>query len=317
MTDGKSCVIIGAGIAGLTAARMLSDRGWSVVLLDKGRGPGGRMATRRMGEGRFDHGAQFFTVRDARFREAVDRWESRGWVTPWFTESGHVRYRGADGMEGIAKQLAQRLEVHPKTKVERIATSDGGWRVLADTGEEFRASALLLTAPAPQSKELLAWCWDALPAAMVKVLNGISYDPCFALLARLDGPSGVPAPGYVRLEDGPITFIADNTQKGISTGSAAVTIHARADFTRRYFDAAQDEVAQLLRQAAQPWLGTAVLERGLHRWKYSQPVDTTVERYLFATEPAPLAIAGDGFGGARVEGAFLSGLSAAERMLTI
>ena len=63
----ESCIVVGAGISGLLAARELSDAGWRVTVLDKGRGVGGRMATRRTGGARFDHGAQFFTVRDERF----------------------------------------------------------------------------------------------------------------------------------------------------------------------------------------------------------------------------------------------------------
>lgn len=69
-------------MAGLTAAGVLRKGGWQVVLLDKGRRAGGRMATRRQGQSRFDHGAQFFMVRDGRFEEAVREWEWTGWVKP-------------------------------------------------------------------------------------------------------------------------------------------------------------------------------------------------------------------------------------------
>ncbi|MBC7927970.1 MAG: NAD(P)-binding protein, partial [Bryobacteraceae bacterium] len=89
MSETQSCLIVGAGMAGLTAAGALRARGWAVVLLDKGRGAGGRMATRRIGESGLDHGAQFFTVLDARFRDAVNRWERANWVAPWFAEGGH------------------------------------------------------------------------------------------------------------------------------------------------------------------------------------------------------------------------------------
>ncbi|MDQ6705156.1 MAG: FAD-dependent oxidoreductase [Acidobacteriota bacterium] len=156
--------------------------------------------------------------------------------------------------------------------------------------------------------------WIALSPATVSILNSIVYDPCFALMVTLAGPSAVPPPGYVRLDSGPIAFIADNTQKGVSTGPAALTIHARSDFTRIYLDSPHDEVAQLLIQSAKPWLGSEPIAWQLHRWKYSQPVATTAEPYLFALEPAPLAFAGDGFGGPRIEGAFLSGLAAARRI---
>ena len=60
--------IVGAGMAGLACAEELTRLGHAVLLFDKGRGPGGRMSTRRIqtsaGEAYFDHGAQYFTVRD-------------------------------------------------------------------------------------------------------------------------------------------------------------------------------------------------------------------------------------------------------------
>jgi predicted NAD/FAD-dependent oxidoreductase len=153
-----------------------------------------------------------------------------------------------------------------------------------------------------------------LPSNLVSILKGMEYDPCVALLATLSGPSKVPAPGYVRPENGPIGFIADNTQKGVSTRSAALTIHARADFSRSHFELPEDEVAQLLLQAASPWLGSQALTWQLHRWRYSQPVAACMEPFLYASEPQPLAFAGDAFGESRVEGAFLSGLAAGHRI---
>jgi renalase len=314
MTGPKSCVIIGAGMAGLTAGGVLRQRGWEVVVLDRGRSPGGRMATRREGESRFDHGAQFFTVRDSRFREVVDRWEASGYVKPWFTEDEHTRYRGTDGMAGIMKEIAKPFDVRTATKVDRVQAGEKGWRLLTDAGEEFTASTLLLTPPGPQSLALLAGCIDRLPASIVSSLKSIEFDPCVALLATLNGRSGVPPPGYVRPENGPIGFIADNTQKGISTGAPALTIHAKADFTRSNFEMPHEEVAQLLFRAAVPWLGSKVLTWQLHRWRYSHPVATCAEPFLYATEPQPLAVAGDAFGGPRIEGAFLSGLAVARRI---
>ena len=70
-------------MAGLTTARILSDQGHAVVVVDKAPGPGGRMSTRRGGACRFDHGAQYFTVRDKRFADWVDAWRQHGLVVPW------------------------------------------------------------------------------------------------------------------------------------------------------------------------------------------------------------------------------------------
>ena len=311
MNSNRSCLIVGAGMAGLTAARFLQAGGWPIVLLDQSRGVGGRMATRRIGASCLDHGAQFFTVRDARFEEAVRQWEAAGWIAPWFTREGHIRYRAMDGMKVLAKHLAKPLDVRREAKVETIEPADEGWRVTTGSGQIFHASTLLLTPPAPQTAELLSTCADRLPPEFLFTLSCIEYDPCFSLLVTIAGSSGVPAPGYVRPENGPVEWIADNKQKGISAGIAALTVHANAEFSGRYLEAPKDRVARLMLEAAEPWFGGQVTAWQLHRWKYGRPVAANRPLYLLTHQPARLAIAGDSFGGPRLEGAFLSGLTAA------
>lgn len=314
MSETRSCVIVGAGMAGLTAAGALQASGWTVVVLDKGRGAGGRMATRRIGESRFDHGAQFFTARDSRFREVVSRWELANWVAPWFTEAGQVRYRATGGMTALARHLAQPLDMRKDTTVELAEPEDDGWLVVTKAGESFRANALLLTPPAPQVIDLLAGCANPVPHEMLSALMAIAFDPCLALLVTIDGPGRVPPPGFIRPDGGPLEWIADNTQKGISTGVTALTIHARSDFSRHHLEASKDDVARLIHEAAQPWLGAEVTAWQLHRWRYSRPAAASGPMCLYSDQPARIAIAGDAFVGPRLEGAFLSGLAAAEKI---
>jgi len=75
--------IIGAGVSGLCAARKLKDAGLSVSLFDKSRGAGGRLSTRYAGEHEFDHGAQYFTIKDPKFKEIVDAAHQAGAVGRW------------------------------------------------------------------------------------------------------------------------------------------------------------------------------------------------------------------------------------------
>ncbi len=272
------------------------------------------MATRPLRESLLDYGAQFFTVRDIRFQEAVDQWESSDWVAPWFIDGGHARYKAVGGMNTLARHLAKPFDLRTETTVESVEPSGQGWRIITGAEEHFRADALLLTPPAPQSLALLTGCAHRLPSEITSALKSIEFDPCFSLLATVDGTSRVPAPGYVRPDQGPLEWIADNTQKGISMGEAALTIHARADFSGQFFDTPPDCVASLLLEAAEPWLGGEVTARRLHRWKYSRPVSASGPMCLYSRQPAGIAFAGDAFGGARVEGAFLSGLAAAEKI---
>lgn len=325
-----NCLIVGAGMAGLMAAHRLQAEGVKVTLLDKGRGVGGRLATRWAdsetgAKAYFDHGAQFFTVRDARFQRFVNEWRNGGLVREWSrgfpaalhsaNDDGHPRYCGMTGMNAIARHLAQGLDVRLNAQVKRLGHDDAVWQAELTTGEKFAANALVLTPPVPQSLTLLDDVLAQWPAATREALAEIAYDPCFAVLATLAGPSGLPAPGALQLQREPIAWIADNHRKGISPDVHTLTIHAGPEFTRTHWDTPYDEVAQLLLDAAREWTPTPVQRWQVHRWRYSQPQRLYPEPCLLMTAPLPVALAGDGFGAARVEGAALSGLAAAESLL--
>jgi len=314
-------IVIGAGISGLLAAAGLQSGGARVLVLDKGRGVGGRLATRRTDSGVFDHGAQFFTARDPQFRSRVEEWQAAGIVKAWatgfaladgtFKRDGETRFCGVSGMSSIAKHLAHGLDVRVNAKVVRVQTEGRGWVVTTDAGERFSGRALLLTPAVPQSLELLATGDFLLPEPVRGELRQIAYAPCLAVLAQLSGPSRIPDPGGLWFEGEPISWMADNQRKGVSSGAgAAVTIHAGPQFSRAHWESPEGEVTATLLAAAAPWLGNVPVQTQLHRWRYSLPLRVHPERCVVVREPAPLVFAGDAFGGPRVEGAALSGLAA-------
>lgn len=245
---------------------------------------------------------------------------------------GHPRYRGVGGMAGIAKHLARRLDVRTGVTVERVERDGpaGGWRVWTDDGRSMAADALVMTAPAPQSLVLLNAGGVELAPAVRDGLAAVVYDPCFAVLAELAGPSGLAgaagsAGGLFVDPDSTagavISWMADNTAKGVAEpadGRACVTIHATGEFSRRRFDDAKDDVAADILAAAAPLLGSAVASHSIHRWKFAQPTVFHPEACGFDDSTgAPVAFAGDGFLSAKVEGAALSGMAAAGRLLAI
>lgn len=84
--------VIGAGIAGATCARALSLSGCEVHIVDKSRGAGGRLATRRLEwldeQGRrrivkVDHGAPAFAARGADFRQFLATASQPGTLVQW------------------------------------------------------------------------------------------------------------------------------------------------------------------------------------------------------------------------------------------
>lgn len=323
-------VIVGAGLAGLLAGRTLADHGHDVLLLDKGRSVGGRLATRRIEApdgrlARLDHGAQFFTVRSERFDALVRSWRSHGWVREWCRgfgpdADGHPRYVVNGGMNALAKHLAQGLHVRTSTLVFAIrpaaSTEDGIWRVGLDDGTSLAADALIVTSPLPQTFALTVSAEVELPGPLVRT----EYDRTLALLAVLDRPGAVPAPGGLQFPDATFSWIGDNAAKGLSD-TPALTFHARSDWSEHHWDTDRDEVRDLLHEAARPWLGGAsIVASQVKRWRFATPRTIWPEPCLIAGPGCavdacgPLVLAGDAFGGPKVEGAALSGLAAAEAL---
>lgn len=314
-------LIIGAGISGLLCATELRKAGKTVRLLDKGRGLGGRMATRRMAGGRLDHGAQYFTVRDTRLQAYVDSWLEAGVIREWFRHlpedsnpQGYPRYCGLGGMTDAPKFLAKSLEVHNSQQVTELARDTDLWMARTATGDLFLGRHLVITAPLPQALNLLDSTGLRYANGQADALRAVRYERGLAALAILDGPSGLPQPGGIKIKDAPLTWIGDNQQKGISPDVSAVTIHADAEFAELHWDSPDELRGRHMLKAAAPYLCAAVKEFTCHRWGFTTPVNPWPEA-CFHNPGLKLTLAGDSFGGARIEGAALSGIEAAGKIL--
>jgi len=313
-------IVIGAGIAGLLAAGKLQSQGFSVLVLDKGRGVGGRLATRRLGPGRADHGAQVFTVRSDVFQAYVAEWLAQGvvyeWARGWGEADGHPRYAGRDGMTTIAKHLAQPLSVQTGCHITAVSPIEHTWTVTTTSRQQYQGRALLMTPPVPQSVTLLANGQTVLHPDDLTALQQVAYAPCLCGLFWIEGDVLLPEPGAVQEPSATVSWIADNQRKGISPEARLVTVHGGPSFSQTHYD---DPVAiplTGLQQALAPYLGkTAVIrEKQLKKWRYARPVTLHPARTLLAQGLPPLAFAGDAFHEARVEGAALSGLAAAGKL---
>ena len=102
LPDQVTVLIVGAGVTGLTAARQLVTVGHEVLVLDKGWNPGGRMATRKMGEASFDHGTTFLAPVGGQFAEALSTWGA----IPHSVRSGGLPIRSS--LRLVSKALAAR-----------------------------------------------------------------------------------------------------------------------------------------------------------------------------------------------------------------
>ncbi|MFT7610622.1 MAG: renalase [Candidatus Aldehydirespiratoraceae bacterium] len=300
-------VIIGAGIAGLAAARHLQAVGRSARVIEKGRGVGGRMATRRIGDARFDHGAQFFTVRSDQFAATVAQAETGGAVIPWtlgFGEppDGHERWRGTEGMTSLCKWMAA------------DASIDVDLGVTVSDLRSIEADAYLLTAPVPQSLAILSFSALLPPPATAIELGQIVYKPTIAILATLDRePTGMATHGgHPFAPDADLSFVSDNQSKGVSP-VPAVTVHLSNQRSEERWTASDDDIVAFGEERVADLLGDAsIVSAQVQRWRYAGPVSVYPAATVVWGDRPVVALAGEAFAGPKVEGAFLSGVAAAE-----
>ena len=302
--------VIGAGLAGLACARRLHASGHRVVVLDKGRSPGGRLATRRAEGVSFDHGAQYFTAREQVFRdwlgEARQAGAVAGWAPRWpggeqETAELHV---GAPGMSSIARQLAQGLELRPETRITQMMRIEQAWTLTDDRGGGIAGfDFVVLALPAPQAASLLPQ-----GSPLAAPLGGRMMAPCWSVMAAFAEPLQVPVDASW-IDDPVLPWLARNSSKPGRTGLDAWVLHAAADWSRAELesDPARIREALLARMAVRLDISLpAPVHVDVHRWRHAR-IENPLGEPFVADFAAGLAACGGWCLDARVEAAFLSG----------
>jgi len=321
--------VIGAGMAGLGAARTLQRAGVSLVVFEKSRGFGGRVGTRRIGDYIFDHGATIISPRGTLLEQVIleelpqdelvliDKpifMHSDGRVSPVDPESSTLhRYAYQRGVNTLGKLLAADLDVRLETAIEKLAF-DGPHYIV--NGESF--SHVILTAPLPQSQVLLETIKDR------RQFTGAQYRKCLSVMFGVEEP--VDKPYHALLDPNqsqPLTWLSIENIKVPGAfrspeGSTAIVAQMSARYSRYSFERSDGDiisetwfdVKRLLGiKAAQP----AIKE--VKRWQYSHAANT-VSFESVNKRGERLLIAGDGIAGARTHQAYLSGVQAAEFLLS-
>ena len=310
-------LIIGAGISGLMAATKLKESGSSVTVLDKGRNHGGRMATRTFDGAIFDHGAQFFTVRQPIFQTYVEQWSAADIIKIWFESEcnqskKHPRWVAHQGMNSLPKHIAKNLDVYLSKEVIKLSYNHQKWTAFCQDGTDYSGIHLLITTPTPQTTRLLETTHFPLPSNMQHALQNIRYEKGLSILLRLKDPSGLPEPGGIKYDHPKISWIADNQMKGISN-LPALTIHTTSDFATATWEYTHDEKIELILDEIKSLMTLSIKSAQTHRWGYTLPINPNKEKSLTSPD-LHLTLAGDAFGGPRVEGSACSGLHAAKQI---
>ncbi|AGE24195.1 hypothetical protein H045_00595 [Pseudomonas poae RE*1-1-14] len=318
--------IIGTGIAGLSAAQALRDAGQVVHLFDKSRGSGGRMSSKRSDAGALDMGAQYFTARDRRFVNEVQRWQSNGWAEQWKPQlynfkSGQltpspdeqIRWVGTPRMSAITRALLDDLPVTFGCRITDVFQGEQHWNLLdADGGNHGPFSHVIIATPAPQATALLA----AAPK-LVSAAAGVKMDPTWAIALAFDKPLDTPMQGCF-VQDSPLDWLARNRSKpGRDTPLDTWVLHATSAWSKAHLDLSREAVIEHLHGAFAELLHCTMPAPSFslaHRWLYARP-SSSHEFGVLADADLGLFVCGDWCLSGRVEGAWLSGQEAARRLI--
>ena len=319
--------VVGAGVAGLRAAALLSAHA-RVVVFEKSRGFGGRLATRREGGFSFDHGAPYFRARDPEFVAYVADLAARGILAPWRARFAEIdgnaidvraswdeadpHYVGVPGMSAIGRHMAQGLDVRLETRIVATQAEGAGWSLVTEGGEKHGPfDALVLALPAPQAQTLLPPDSPLAESARAARMQG-----CFALMLGFERPLESPFDAAL-VRASPLGWISlGHTQPGRHAAPALVALSAN-DWADAHVEDEPEAVTRTLLAALASLLGEAVRgasHQALHRWRFANAGRARAPlAALDATRR--LAVCGDWLVQGRVEAAFLSGSVAARGVL--
>lgn len=317
--------VVGAGVSGLIAARILAEHGYPVTVFDKGRKyPGGRASTRYDESFSFDHGCQYFTARDPRFQLYIEAWTELGIISPWTArrasvrygvispvEDDVIRYVGVPGMNAIARHLAKEQDVRQRVIVEGMEREGSTWRILANEPVTDTFEVVIVSAPPPQTAGIIGH-----HSALREEIAAVDMQPCWTAMVVFDYDLDL-AFDAAHISGSPLIWAANNGTKPGRSGAEGWVLQASPGWSRANEKMPPDEVARVLLHEFFNAIGVAPVNPrylGSHRWLYASPTQPLEQGCLWDPENG-IGACGDWCHSSRLEGAFLSGLELAAKVL--
>ena len=314
--NSKTVAVVGAGISGITTASNLAMNGFNVTVFEKSRGPGGRCATRREKDFRFDHGAQYFTVSNEQFKNQVEGWLDEKIVGEWparvvSTDGDNLDevnkrtklYVGVPGMNAMTKALAQSLNVHYETGITGISFQNSQWHL--ETSLQVKVDPfdiLILSMPPSQVDSLLP---DYVPVK--KAITKTTMLPCWAVMAVFDYIIPVSYDGAF-VTDSALSWICRNNSKPGRPDQETWILHASADWSQEHLeDNKEIIISDLLTEFKRitSFSDFKLIFSTAHRWRFAENDINFGEESVWDPDHK-IGICGDWFSDSKIEGAYLS-----------
>lgn len=341
-------IVIGAGMSGCVVAHNLHRAGVQVLVLDKARGTGGRLSSKRLVSEDFDIsvdlGAQYFELSDDRFENfsseadqlIVERLDLAG-----DDQASRARVHARSRNSSVCRSLLSSIDVAFGSRVESAVWNGDHWCIQVEQKEmvdgvahkqmrTLSAPKLVLAVPPKQAADLLGE-----QHSLFSRLSQVAHAPQWVVtlvlpkdqmrrsaLRRYQDCGVLPSDilGHVYLDH-------EKLGRTKSTKFDVVVLHARADWTGAHLDLSKEQAFQALSQALFELTGesphrvmSTVLAGHTHRWLYARPEASTRlnGEYIQLAEQG-LSVCGDYFSSGSdygVESAFLSASAASKALLS-
>ncbi|MEQ9547730.1 MAG: FAD-dependent oxidoreductase [Marinobacter sp.] len=317
-TDIRRVAVVGSGLAGLSAAILLKQQNYSVTVFEKSRGPGGRLAAKRVTGGSVDMGAQYFTIRNPEFRVFLEKnagnecfgpWQGRlGFQQPdgcWQPFPDEARFVGIPRMTAISRALSSNIDLQQEVRIETMARKDNEWFLTDASSRRYGPfDQVVVTAPPAQARDLLA---DSHLMDLASTLDEpvSAIQPCWALAVHFESASDVEFEG-MRPHNDILSWIANNSSKPGREGQGQWwVLHATSQWSAEHVETSTDRVTDTMLSAFREITGSTALpdETTAHRWLYARSEGDGRSGCLWFPEEG-IGLAGDWLSGGRVEGAF-------------
>ncbi len=333
--DLYDAMVVGAGLAGLTCARQLQQQGYKVILLDKSRGVGGRIATRRIDNTPVDRGLFFLELQGQHTQKLIEQLRQQNIIQLWHGRFCQLnkednlqpiesvdRYIAPAGINAIAKYLARDLEIKKPCRAIAIEpTKNNTWLIIAEDGSQIRGKAIVMAIPAPQAVDILTSMGDRL-SCLIKPLRSVKFHPCITVTVGYDDKylSDLPAWEVLKIDtDEHLRWIILDSSKRDNIQQPVFVLHSSPQFADKHLDANKTNLESagntILDRATSvlSWLQSPQWMQ-VHRWRYAIPSQAIAAPFIATNNPLPLVCCGDWCNGQGLESALISGLASAKEL---